>query len=121
MRLGQLESPAFAAGDREMGATEASNFVRLCEMVESYASSKQARPRAYLHASIRRLAVFSNDEEMSVRTPERVAQALCSHRHLLCVRQVEVLEDWVERRRAARHDLESQVPQLEATAGPRFA
>jgi hypothetical protein len=99
MRLGQLESLAPGADGREMGGTEASNFVRLCKMVENYASSKQARTRAYLHASIRRLAVFSNDEEMSVRTPERVAQALRSHRHLLCIRQVEVLEDWVERRR----------------------
>jgi hypothetical protein len=96
MISGQSES----IGDRpssDLYTIEAGAFLRLCKMVESYASSKQARTHAYLHASIRRLSVFASDEAMSVRTPDRVAEGLRRYGYLLCARQIEVLETWLEK------------------------
>jgi hypothetical protein len=87
--------------DFETYSGEAGAFHRLCVMVESYARSRRVRTHAYLHASIRRLSIFANDEGMSVRTPERVATALRSYGHLLCARQVEALKDWLQKRAVA--------------------
>ncbi|MEJ2326022.1 MAG: hypothetical protein P8Y27_00925 [Chromatiaceae bacterium] len=89
------------AGNRQgsdLYATDAGAFIRLCRVVESYANGKHVRTHAYLHASIRRLSVFANDESISVHTPERVAKALCIYGQLLCSRQRGALEGWLEKR-----------------------
>jgi hypothetical protein len=82
----------------DLYATDAGAFIRLCKVVESYANGKHVRSHGYLHASIRRLSVFANDESMSVHSPERVAKGLCSYGYLLCARQRAALEGWLEKR-----------------------
>ena len=70
-------------------------FSGLCRTVEKYASSPQARPHRYLHAAVRRLSIFANDDEMDVHAPDRVARALQLYGPLLNARQVDAVRDWL--------------------------
>jgi hypothetical protein len=96
MMPGQSETVANRPSS-DLFATDAGAFIRLCKAVEGYASGKQVKSHGYLHASIRRLSVFANDESINVRTPGRVADALQCYGHLLCARQRSALEAWLEK------------------------
>lgn len=72
------------------------DFTGLWRTIEGYARGPRAGTHAYLHASIRRLAVLASDERMSVRTPVRVAAALGYYADVLNPRQVGALRDWLQ-------------------------
>ncbi|MCU0836972.1 MAG: hypothetical protein MUF66_01915 [Gammaproteobacteria bacterium] len=76
-------------------------FTGLWRTIEGYAHGPRAGIHAYLHASIRRLAVLAGDEVMSVRTPVRVAAALGYYADVLNPRQVGALRDWLQRQGVA--------------------
>jgi len=69
----------------------------LWQAIQGYAQGPRAGTHAYLHASIRRLAVLAGDEVMSVHTPARVAAALGYYADVLCPRQVAALRAWLQR------------------------
>ena len=74
-------------------------FANLCQTVERYANGTKARPHRYLHAAIRRLALFANDDAMGLYTPDRIARALQVYGPLLNARQVDAVRDWLRQHR----------------------
>ncbi len=72
-------------------------LARFIRTVARYAAAgSKGHQRAYLHATLRRLSVFADDERVRLTDPERVAAALEEYRPLLQERQIKVLENWLK-------------------------
>lgn len=97
-----IESPEPLVPDAPAAASVVLNIdeealERFIRTVERYAAAgAKGRQRAYLHATVRRLSIFADDDEVRIHAPERVAEALQAYGHLLQDRQIKVLREWLE-------------------------
>jgi hypothetical protein len=48
-----------------------------------------------LSSAVRRLALIADDDQISVQTPARVAEALRCHGYLLCEQESAALQTWL--------------------------
>ncbi len=90
-------TPAAPAGAAVVLNIDEEALERFIRTVERYAAAgAKGRQRAYLHATVRRLSIFADDDQVRIHAPERVAEALQAYGHLLQDRQIKVLREWLE-------------------------
>ncbi|MGA7982429.1 MAG: hypothetical protein WCA32_19685 [Chromatiaceae bacterium] len=94
------DSPPLAstASDTQARREDACSFSSLIRTVALYAARSTRGRHAYLVATIRRLAIFADDEELRMSAPDRIIVAVQRFGYLLRERQLNALREWLDAR-----------------------